>query len=53
MEFGEIDVDAIASIDDPDTGTPKDPWQQGIDELQRQLDQGVDFEDWLKRAPKS
>lgn len=52
-EFGEIDVAEIARRDDPDgTSAEKDPWQQNLDELQQQLDQVSDLDDWLNRPPK-
>lgn len=52
-EFGEIDVEAIATSDDPDRHGPQDPWKQEMDELQRRLDQDTDLDDWLNRPPES
>ena len=52
-EFGEIDVAQIARSDDPESSvTEIDPWQQNLNELQKQLDQDADFDEWLNRPPK-
>ncbi len=52
-EFGEIDVAEIARSDDPDwTAAAIDPWQQNLNELQKQLDQDADLDEWLNRPPK-
>ena len=50
-EFGEIDVEAIAKSDDPERSAAADPWQKNLDELQQQLDQAADLDDWLNRPP--
>ena len=52
-EFGEIDVEAIARSDDAEGPVATvDRWQQNLDELQKQLDQESDLDDWLNRPPK-
>lgn len=52
-EFGEIDVAQIARSDDPESSvTEIDPWQQNLNELQKQLDQDADLDEWLNRPPK-
>lgn len=51
-EFGEIDVDALARSDSPSTDLDSaDPWEQGIRDLQKRLDQQSDLDDWLNRRP--
>lgn len=50
-EFGEIDVDAIGKLDDPDAqAAATDQWQKNIDDLQKQLNQ-ADLDEWLKSPP--
>jgi len=49
-EFGEIDVDAIARSDDPET-TTVDPFQKRIQDLQKELDDASNLDDWLNQPP--
>ena len=51
-EFGEIDLDAIAAQDEPASNGPADAWQKQLDDLQRQLDEGQDLDDWLNGRPR-
>lgn len=44
-EFGEIDVEAIASSDEPPQQS--DPWQQGLNDLQKKLENAADLDEWL------
>jgi len=51
-EFGEIDVEALARSDSPSADLPStDPWEKGISDLQKRLDQDSDLDEWLNRRP--
>lgn len=52
-EFGTIDVATIASEEEVSATNPADPWQQGIDELQRALDSPESLDRWLDERPRS
>ncbi len=52
-EFGPIDIETIASEEEAGTTHPADPWQQGIDELQRELDNPESLDRWLDERPRS
>ena len=53
-EFGPIDVEAISTEVDTDiTANSADPWQQGIDEMQRALDDPESLNRWLEERPRS
>ena len=52
-EFGPIDVATIAKEEDTDTKpNSADPWQQGIDEMQRALDDPAGLDRWLDEPPR-
>lgn len=50
-EFGPIDIESIAVEEEADTANPVDPWQQGINELQRALDNPESLDRWLDEPP--
>ena len=52
-EFGSIDVETIAAEEEAGTTNPADPWQQGIDELQRELNNPERLDRWLDERPGS
>jgi len=52
-EFGPIDVETIASDEEANATNSADPWQQGIDELQRALDNSESLDRWLDERPRS
>ena len=52
-EFGPIDIDAIAVEEAADaSNTPSDPWQQRVDDLQRELDSPESIDRWLNDRPR-
>ncbi|MBC8114922.1 MAG: NYN domain-containing protein [Candidatus Saccharimonas sp.] len=52
-EFGPIDVETIASEEETSATNSADPWQRGIDELQRELDNPESLDRWLDERPRS
>ncbi len=50
-EFGPIDVERIASEEETSATNSADPWQRGIDELQRALDNPESLDRWLDERP--
>ena len=52
-KFGPIDVETIALEEETGATNPADPWQQGIDELQRALDNPESLDRWLDERPRS
>ena len=52
-EFGPIDIETIASEEETCATNPADPWQQGIDELQRELNNPESLDRWLDERPRS
>ena len=52
-EFGPIDIETIALEEESDSkGNSADPWQRGIDELQRALDRPENLDRWLDEQPR-
>ena len=53
-QFGPIDVETISKEEDTETKADStDQWQQGIDELQRALDDPASLDRWLDERPRS
>ena len=52
-EFGPIDLETIASEEEASVTNSADPWQQGIDELQRELNNPESLDRWLDECPRS
>lgn len=52
-EFGPIDVDTIAAEEETSATNSADPWQQEIEELQRELNSPQNLDRWLDEQPRS
>ena len=52
-KFGPIDVETIALEEEIGATNSADSWQQGIDELQRALDNPESLDRWLDERPRS
>lgn len=50
-EFGPIDVEKIALEEEASATNTIDSWQQGIDEMQRELDNPESLDRWLDERP--
>lgn len=51
-DFGPIDIEALAREEETSSHVTTDSWQQGIDELQRALNDPAALDRWLNEPPR-